>query len=541
MCISNSISSKGSCVVKCENPRIICHPYFKSYFIRFGQFCYNGLIYADYKCLTREARLRIYDSFVKRFLHPFFKLYKSNPIASFNHDTLLSNYHFIGSDGIVYPMFLLVPCGKCKLCSYAKLSDLSARCALETYTSKCKPLFVTLTYDNDHLPEDGSVSLRDIQNFLKLLRINLNRFFASFNSDGKFVDAKISIRYLYASEYTPNNHRPHYHLLIWNVPYLPNGLSDYQKTFFESRLVGYPDSELNVSNRVFNSPFKTFNNCPIASDIRCDIGRVYGYDVLKKIIWCSWKKGFIKVEPSNDPTGRYVAKYIGKGSDVPKGCAPTFVRWSTRRGLGFDAFDKYFKVLLLANPSLNSLSFTDPKSGKIMNVGVPKYYRTLLAPSLSVVAKPFRYDLEYYHTLYCHVLDLNKHYHYIDNVNDFKHKHALVYNKFNLFVDLCNLSVRPLDKTHSRFVRRCCNLFCSDWNYDKALFERFINELDCLYNRLMMFDLDSLHLQDLINYKTLSAMYRSDYAKAHQKPLSTYVYQADSFYDKVNRQSRAND
>lgn len=535
---SNTCVSDSSCVIKCENPNIILHPYAKSYFIKHGCFVFDGEIVNDFSLFSRHRRIKEYDFFYKHYVCSFFSKYKVHPDHYFDYDSLFLNYHFISNDGEIFPMFMIVPCGKCNVCTYTKLTEISNRCELETFTSRCNPLFVTLTYDNEHLPDGSNVSISDIQKFLKLLRINLNRFFATpyvdENGKTRYKDAKISLRYIYSSEYTPSSQRPHYHLLIWNVPYFPNGLSEYQKKFFESRLDGYPDG---FSSNVFNSIRSVRSSCAIGCSYSCDLGRVYGYDTLKKLVWCSWKKGFIKCEVSRD-AGRYVAKYIGKGSKVPEGRCNTFVRWSTCRGLGFGAFDLYFKDLLLKNPSLTSISFCDPKNGHQRTVAVPKYYRNLLSPCLSVVARPFREDLTLFHKLFVFSKRLFRS-HYGSDWFELSEMHKNVYKKFELFDDLCGLSV-PLIPDGFPDI--------STLNYD---LKTSLDEYECfnylsdflheLYDTLMAFDLDSIHLQDILNYKYVSQFARIDYAQKHPRPLEHFSTKATDYYDRVSRLEYSHD
>lgn len=514
--------------IKCSNPTVILHPYAKSYFHKCSNFCYNGILYNLHD--ANFCRFRDYSNWYKHFVSPFFKSYKVHPEFTFTQDSLFDLYHFIGNDGVCYPMYIIVPCGKCSVCSHTRLNDISSRCVLETYTSKCSPLFVTLTYNNENLPQDGSVSLRDIQNFLKLLRINLNRFFQT----------KISLRYLYASEYTPNNHRPHYHLLIWNVPYFPDGLSHYQKNFLNSRLEGYPDFKTPFVNTL---DLKNYTSKTISGNISFDLGRIRGYETLKRLIWCSWKKGFIKCEVSNDPSGRYVAKYIGKGSDVPKGKLPTFIRWSTRRGLGFDAFDKEFRDILLKNPSLTQLTFMDPKSGKLQKVSIPKYYRSLLAPSLSIVSKPFRNTLESFHHYYCVLKDVSKFYWHSDYLNKIAVMHSHVYNKFNLFSDLCGLSVplRSDDTSYCKMIDDINNSLYYNRNRAHTILSHVLNAFYDSYDELMDFDIDSLHLQDIIDYKLLSQLARADFAKKNPHTIEYYKNKASDSFNRLHSRAISND
>lgn len=61
--------------------------------------------------------------------------------------------------------------------------------------------FVTLTYDDDHLPADGRISKKELQNFIKRLR--------------KSTSAKL--KYYGCGEYGERTFRPHYHLIIFGL------------------------------------------------------------------------------------------------------------------------------------------------------------------------------------------------------------------------------------------------------------------------------------------------------------------------------------
>ena len=60
---------------------------------------------------------------------------------------------------------------------------------------------LTLTYDDDHLPDNYSVNVRDFQLFMKRLR--------------KHYSGK-SIRFFHCGEYGDQTLRPHYHALLFN-------------------------------------------------------------------------------------------------------------------------------------------------------------------------------------------------------------------------------------------------------------------------------------------------------------------------------------
>lgn len=94
----------------------------------------------------------------------------------------------------------LFPCGKCINCRARSRQEWVFRLRME-YRSSDFGLFVTLTYDDDHLPPDG-VSKRDVQLFLKRLRKNF--------------DSR-TLRYYICSEYGDHTYRAHYHALLFFV------------------------------------------------------------------------------------------------------------------------------------------------------------------------------------------------------------------------------------------------------------------------------------------------------------------------------------
>lgn len=104
-------------------------------------------------------------------------------------------------DRILYPDGLLVPCGKCLNCRIQKRSEWALRLLHESEFWYEKS-FITLTYDDDHIPENNSLKKEHLQLFLKRLRKNLgNR----------------RIKYYACGEYGEQTQRPHYHLILFGV------------------------------------------------------------------------------------------------------------------------------------------------------------------------------------------------------------------------------------------------------------------------------------------------------------------------------------
>lgn len=94
--------------------------------------------------------------------------------------------------------FVTIPCGKCIACKMAKSKEWTTRICIESNYYK-HLLFLTLTYDDYHLPPNNELSKSDLRNFIKRLR----------NS--------ISFRYFACGEYGTTDRstkRPHYHMII---------------------------------------------------------------------------------------------------------------------------------------------------------------------------------------------------------------------------------------------------------------------------------------------------------------------------------------
>ena len=99
-------------------------------------------------------------------------------------------------------MELSLPCGKCEGCLKKRVDMWALRCMHEAgqHENNC---FITLTYDDDNLPKNGSLDHRDFQLFMKRLR--------------KHFD--VPIRYFMCGEYGGLTFRPHYHALLFGIDF----------------------------------------------------------------------------------------------------------------------------------------------------------------------------------------------------------------------------------------------------------------------------------------------------------------------------------
>lgn len=95
-----------------------------------------------------------------------------------------------------------VPCGQCYACRVNRTSAWVFRLMLEL-TDWQDACFITLTYDDEHLKSD-SLQPDDLKDFWKRLR--------------KAIEPK-KIRYYACGEYGEENNRPHYHAIVFGLPY----------------------------------------------------------------------------------------------------------------------------------------------------------------------------------------------------------------------------------------------------------------------------------------------------------------------------------
>lgn len=178
-----------------------------------------------------------------------------------------------------------LPCGNCIGCRLDKARNWAIRCMHEAqlHSENC---FITLTYDEDHVPKNGSLDKREFQLFMKRLR---KRF-----GDG--------IRFFHCGEYGENLGRPHYHALLFGLD--------------------FADKELWVSR----------NGVP---------------SYKSKILDDLWGNGFTEVGDLTEASASYVARYALKkvtgdqSDDHYQGREPEYVTMSRRPGIGAEYYRLY--------------------------------------------------------------------------------------------------------------------------------------------------------------------------------------------------------
>lgn len=94
-----------------------------------------------------------------------------------------------------------VPCSKCAFCLRSKRSEWIFRLQQEAKTQKMPAHFLTLTYDEKHVPRykgNRTLWFRHLQLYFKRLR-----------------KAGAKLKYVAVGEYGTKTLRPHYHVLLW--------------------------------------------------------------------------------------------------------------------------------------------------------------------------------------------------------------------------------------------------------------------------------------------------------------------------------------
>lgn len=110
----------------------------------------------------------------------------------------------------------MMPCGRCVGCDLERSRQWAVRCMHEasTHQDNC---FVTLTYDDAHLPPHGSLDRSAFPKFIKRLRSSQR--FRAMGPKGRLRTYYPSIRYFHCGEYGDRYGRPHYHACLFGFDF----------------------------------------------------------------------------------------------------------------------------------------------------------------------------------------------------------------------------------------------------------------------------------------------------------------------------------
>lgn len=190
-----------------------------------------------------------------------------------------------------------LPCGQCIGCRLAKSREWALRCVHESklYEQNC---FITLTFNDANLPENGSLDHDHWQKFMKRLKSYCRRKFGNEVADG--------IRFYMCGEYGERLGRPHYHACLFNFD--------------------FPDKKYKRVNRVGD--------------------KIYTSEILDRC-WNKADPGMCEIGDVTFESAAYVARYIMKkitGDDAVAYYGdkkPEYTNMSRRPGIGKGWFDKW--------------------------------------------------------------------------------------------------------------------------------------------------------------------------------------------------------
>lgn len=229
-----------------------------------------------------------------------------------------------------------VPCGCCREC----LADNSKQWAFRILKEAAQydnNYFITITYNEENIPQNKMLDKEFFTNFNKKLKTYLKR--SGLNSDFRFYGV---------GEYGSKTARPHYHVIYFNL--------DIRDLKFE-----YIDSNHNLH---FSSPF------------------------LDNV----WQKGFIDIGSVDIGSACYVARYCDKKKRLTtsqrrdlesKGIVPEFSAMSRRPGIGASYYDEAFDRFINGK-------YYDIQKGKQFKL--PLYYTKRIKESLKGTKELERYE-----------------------------------------------------------------------------------------------------------------------------------------------------
>jgi len=122
---------------------------------------------------------------------------------------------------------LTLACGQCIGCRIQRVNDWTVRCLHEAQMVGLSS-FLTLTYDEQHLPPRGDLHYPDFQDFMRKLRIHLNPRVKR----GTPKPPRRKVRFFCGAEYGSEKGRPHFHALLFGYfpddrVLCPPGKTDY--------------------------------------------------------------------------------------------------------------------------------------------------------------------------------------------------------------------------------------------------------------------------------------------------------------------------
>ncbi len=122
---------------------------------------------------------------------------------------------------------LQLPCGQCVGCRLERSRQWAMRCVHEAslYENNC---FITLTYNDEHLPADGSLNKKHFQDFMKRLRRRFCENPIRYYHCGEYGEVckfcSLSRPVCRCDVFVARPGRPHYHACLFNFDFVDKKL-----------------------------------------------------------------------------------------------------------------------------------------------------------------------------------------------------------------------------------------------------------------------------------------------------------------------------
>lgn len=342
----SKIDNRGNHIspVCCEHPTILFNPNWYDVFMKYGEMHYKSTIYR----YSNYCEMSIDDFRRKIFIdiHPNLDNYSKLIVPRKGRED--------------FNVLMAVPCGKCDFCRANKSAEYAFRSSCETSTYPECPLFITITYKDKYLPEQG-LDITHFQKFMKRLRFHLSE-------QKETKDEKINLRYLAVGEYGSKFGRPHYHVILWNYP-----------------VSCFKDKVGNINyNRMYSSIYKSW-----LSYVLDDAGhRQYVYGKYGKRLPKMESMGIIRILPVEAGCTNYITKYFRKEPHNKLGYKGKTFLCSSRKngGIGAEYIRSQRDMIYRCRFSSDlKISVQDPTSQKVFSRGITNYIKYLLFPSKSVL------------------------------------------------------------------------------------------------------------------------------------------------------------
>jgi len=244
-----------------------------------------------------------------------------------------------------------LPCGQCIGCKIDKSREWAIRCTNEAETyGTINNCYLTLTYNEDNIPENGNLRKKDFQNFMKEIRRQFHgeryvtykgkttrpiRFFHCGEYGESCRNCGMAKKYCRCPKYVKGIGRPHHHVCIFNF--------------------NFPD-------RVLQSEAEGYN--------------LYSSEILAKL----WKQGFHAIGDVTFESAAYVARYCCKKITGKKAeehyktrdpetgklhkVNPEYITMSRRPGIGKQWYEKFKEEIFSRDCIID----------KGRQIKMPKYY-----------------------------------------------------------------------------------------------------------------------------------------------------------------------